>query len=66
MQDSDLPLLDILASLHKDGISSVIMSPPSMSTSTAELINTSGNITMVGSTQTSLGRIWDESLETKI
>ena len=56
----------MLTSLHKRGSSSDIMSPPTMSTSTARLINTSGNITMVGSTQTSVGRTSDDSLETTI
>ena len=37
-----------------------------MSTSTAGLINTSSNITMVGSTQTSVGHTWDISLEKTI
>ena len=66
LQDPDLSFLDILTSLHKCGSSSNIMSPPSMSASTAGLINTSGNMTMVGSTQTSVGRTLDDSLETTI
>ena len=37
-----------------------------MSRSTAGLINTSGNITVVGSTQTSVGRTSDDSLQTTI
>ena len=66
LQDSDLCLLDILSSLHKGESSSDIMSPPSMSTSTAGIINTSGNLTMVASTQKSVGDTSDNSLETAI
>ena len=43
-----------------------IMSPPSMSTSTAGLINTSDNVAIVGSTQTSVGCTLDDSLETTV
>ena len=66
LQDYDLCLLDILSSLHKGESSSDIMSPPSMSTSTAGIINTSGNLTMVASTQKSVGGTSDNSLETAI
>ena len=66
LQDSDLYLLDMISSLHKVESSSDIMSPPSMSASTAGLINTLRNIAMVGSTQTSIGRSSDDSLETTI
>ena len=65
LQDSDLSLLDILSSLQKGESSSDIMSP-SISISTAGLINTSGNITIAGSTQTSVVRTSDDSLETTI
>ena len=65
-QDSGLSLLDILSSMQKGEGTSNIMSPPSMSTSTAGLINTSDNITIVGSTQTFVGRTSDDSLETTI
>ena len=51
LQDSDLSLL-ILSLLQKEERFSDIMGPPSISTSTAGLINTSGNITIVGNTQT--------------
>ena len=56
----------MISSLHKVESSSDIMSPPSMSASTAGLINTLRNIAMVGSTQTSIGRSSDDSLETTI
>ena len=59
-------LLDIFSSLQKDESSSDIMSPPSTSTSTAELINTSGNITIVGNTQTYIGSTLDDSVEIRI
>ena len=59
-------LLDIFRSLQKDESSSDIMSPPSKSTSIAELINTSGNITIVGNTQTYIGSTLDDSVEITI
>ena len=65
LQDSDLSLLDILSSLQKGESSSDIMSP-SISISTAGLINTSGNINIAGSTQRSVVRTSDDSLETTI
>ena len=59
-------LLDIFSSLQKDESSSDIMSPPSTSISTAELINTLGNITIVGNTQTYIGSTLDDSVEITI
>lgn len=59
-----LSLLDILSFLHKSECCYDIMIPPSMSTSTVGLINTSCSITMVGSTQTFVGGISDNYLET--
>ena len=52
--------------MHKGESSSDVMSPPSMRTSTARLINTSGNMTMVGSNQTSVGCTSDDSFETTV
>ena len=60
LQGSDLSLLDILSSLQKDENSFNIMRAHSISTSTAGLINTSGNITFVGKTQTSIGSTLDD------
>ena len=61
-----MSLLDILSLLQKEKISSDILNPPPMSTTTAGLINTSGNIAIVGSTQTSACRTSDNYLETTI
>ena len=66
LQGSDLSLLDILSSLQKDENSFNIMRAHSISTSTAGLINTLGNITFVGKTQTSIGSTLDDSVETTI
>ena len=61
-----MSLSDIVSSLLKDESSSGTMSPPSISISTAGLINILGNLTIVGNTQTSIGSASDDFVETTI